>query len=350
MSFKNPEYLLLLFILPLLAYISFLGIKNFLYAKNILINTTNFKKIGLTTNLNEKYLSIFIWLLSIGLIVFSLAGPIGGEIYNEIEDTGKDIVIALDVSDSMRARDVTISGSYSDLAIREDLSDLSRFDASKKVIKGLIKNLKGDRVSLVAFSETAFPLSPLGNDYDSFISYLNSLDYSYLNEGGTNIDQALEISEKRFINKDKNKLIILISDGEEHNNKAIERAKHLSEKNIKIITIGIGSKEGSKILLGNDIYDEPQYKTYLGQEVITKLNDSLLKDISKITGGIYFQLGNENISPYITNFIDKDKSPSNSKEKIKTYNEYYQVFTLIALILIFLEILIKKAKKASQNI
>lgn len=345
MSIKNPEYLVLILIIPILLYISYLGIKKYKVSRDLLISKSNLKKIGININLDEKYLSILIWLLSITLTIFALSGPIGGEIYNEIEDSGKDIVIALDISDSMKARDMDISGSYSDLAVRDDLNDISRFDAAKRVIKGIIKNLKGDRVSLVAFSETAFPLSPLSNDYQSFNSYLNGIDYSYTNEGGTNINDALNVSEKRFINKEKSKIIILLSDGEEHNNKAIESAKSLKEKGIRIISIGIGSKEGSKIMLGQDMYGSEQFKTYLGQEVVTKLNDEVLKELSKITNGIYFQLGNENISSQITDFINKDKSNSFFKEKIKTYDEYYQLFIIITLGLIFAEIVLIKLRK-----
>jgi Ca-activated chloride channel family protein len=350
MSFVNPEYLFLLFFIPILFFIGLLGFKKFIERKRKIINISNFKKMSLEDNDNEKFLSKILWLIVISLIIISIARPISGEVFDDIEDNAKDIVFALDISDSMKARDVNLSGSYSEFSITDNMKNLSRLEAAKKVIKGIVKGLNGDRVSLIAFSDTSFPLSPLSNDYDSFYSYLNDLDYSYLNEGGTSINNALEVSEKRFINKESTKIIIIISDGEEQNDKALTKSIELKKKDIKVISIGIGSREGSKILLGKDSNDEELYKTYLGQDVITKLNSELLKNISKKTNGKFFELGNENISQTIINNINKYKSNVNKIDKIRTYRDIYQVFVIIALLILIFELLIKKIKLTIKNI
>lgn len=342
MSFVNPIYLFLLLLLPLLFIFAIIGLNNFNKRKSLIINNSNFKKLGLNYHNNQKYISIFIWLISILFIIIAISRPIGGEDFTNVEDNSNDIVIALDLSDSMKARDVTLSDSYSEFSIRENLKNISRFEASKRVIKGFIKNLKGEKISLIAFSDSAFPLTSLSNDYDSFLSFLDNLDYTYFTESGTDIYSALDIAEKRFINKDNSKTIILLSDGEEQNDKAIEKAKELSQKSIKIISIGVGSKDGSKILLGKDLYGDDLYKTYLGNEVISKLNSELLKAISKETNGKYFELGNENISQNISKFINSTASKTNNTQIIKTYKEYYQIFVLLTILLILSEIIIKK--------
>lgn len=350
MKFVNYQYLLFLFLIPVLFFIGISGIKNFIKRRNQIINSGNFVKLGLENNTGEKFLSVFLWLAIITMTVIGLSRPIGGEIFTETEDNGKDIVIALDISDSMKARDVTLSGSYSEFGVRDDLKDLSRLEAAKKVIKGFVRNLEGDKVSLIAFADSAFPLFPMSNDYETFYSYLANVDYSYINEGGTDISNALNVAEKRFFNKEKSKIIVIVSDGEEQNDKAIEKTKDLYKKGIKIITIGIGSRQGSKIYLGKSIYDENLYKTYLGQDVITKLNDQVLKDIAKQSDGKYLELGNENISDNISNFINNQKQNNTvSTKKIKVYDELFQGFTLIALLLIICEIAFKRLSFLHKN-
>lgn len=342
MIFVNPQYFFLLLLIPVFLYLGLKAINNYKSRRLKIINKVNFNKIGLKDNINEKYLSTYLWLAIILLTIFSLARPTGVEIFSETEDEGRDIVVAIDISDSMKATDATISESYSELTIRENSTNISRLSAAKKVIKGFVRNLPGDRVSLIAFSDTAFPLSALSTDYDSFYSFLSNVDSSYINEGGTDIYNALEVSEKRFFNKDNAKFIVIVSDGEEHNNKAVEKAKDLFKKNIKVISIGIGSKAGSKIYLGRDVYDQPMYKTYMGDDIITRLNDGVLKDIAKESAGRYFELGNSNISANISNFIEQTKSFSTSTKKIPQYEELYQIFVFIVILLIMAEFFIKK--------
>ena len=346
MRIVYPQYLLILLIIPFFYYLGLLGIKNFKQRRLKLINNRNFNRIGLKDNIKEKQISIYLWLIIIALSAFSLARPTGGEFFTETQDDSKDIVIALDISDSMKAMDISLSGSYSDYTLQEDLKNLSRLSSAKKVIKGFVKNLSGDKVSLVAFSDSAFPLSPLSNDYNSFNGYLDNLDYSYINEGGTDISNALEVAEKRFFNKDKTKIIVVVSDGEEQNNKAVEKARDLAKKNIKVISVGIGSRDGSKIYLGKNVYDHPMYKTYMGQDIITKLNDKVLKEIANESKGRYFELGNENISDSINNLINsyQNKLLNNNinSQKIHQYEEMYQIFVFLAILLIMTEFFVKK--------
>ncbi len=344
MKFIYQYYLLLILIIPILLYLGLSSLKDLQKRKSKLINNSNFNKLGLKININSRKFSIYIWLTLILISIVALARPISGEIFKDSIDDNKDIVIALDISDSMKAMDMSLSGSYSDYTLQNDLRNLSRLSSAKKVIKGFVQSLSGDKVSLVAFSDSAFPLSPLSNDYESFNSYLSNLDYSYINEGGTDIYNALAVSEKRFFNKNKTKIIVIVSDGEEQNNKAIEKAKELEKKNIKIISIGIGSREGSKIYLGKNVYGQPMYKTYMGEDIITKLNDKVLKEIANKSKGKYFELGSENISDNVVNTINSYKNSENSQvmntQKIPQYNEIFQIFVFIAILLMILEFLL----------
>ncbi|MBC7475950.1 MAG: VWA domain-containing protein, partial [Candidatus Sericytochromatia bacterium] len=340
MKFYNPYYFYLLPLLVVLYFIGITGIKDYIKRKHLFINTIASKKLDIKDNTKKKYTSIILWLIIIFFLIIALARPQGKVTSSNIEESSNDIVIAFDISDSMKTTDANISGSYSDNAEIGDLNNLSRFEASKKIIKGFVKTLSNERISLVIFSDIAIPLFPLSNDYQDFNSYLNNLDFSYSSGGGTDIGNAIEISEKRFYEKNKSsaKIIILISDGEEQNKNAVEIAKKAKENNVIIYTIGVGSKKGSKIFLGRDPYGEPFYKTYLGQDVISQLNDKLLIDIAKITGGKYFEIKNEDISEQLFDSIEKIKSNNVRTKSNIQYEEFFQIFILLAIILIMFEI------------
>lgn len=352
MTFNNPYYLLLIFLIGFIYLVGLKGLKEFSQRREKFIAANAYKKLKLRDNLSQKYLSILIWISILILLIIALARPQFGEKVMKTEQISRDIVIAVDISDSMKATDVSLSDSYSDYGQPGSLKNISRLEAAKKVINGIVRNLNGERISLVAFSENAFPLSPLSSDYSMFSSFLNNLDYTYSSGGGTNIAEAITVGSERFYDKNnlESRVLIIVSDGEEQNNEAVESAKKAFKNKVTIETIGIGSKTGSKIYTGRNLYGEPIYKTYLGEDVISKLNDNVLKDIAKITKGKYFEVKDEDISNDVITEINKIKAVRVKVNNGIQKNELFQIFVLIAIFLIMLEIFIPALEKIKTNL
>jgi Ca-activated chloride channel family protein len=323
----------------LLLFTGIKSIKSFIKRRNQFINSETYIKLKLPENTREKYISLIIILSVIALLIISLARPLGKEINKEFEGSGRDIVIALDISDSMKANDVKLSGSYAEYIQAGDLSGLSRLDAAKKIVKGFIKLLETDRISLVSFSDDAFPLSPLTDDYDVFYSFLNSIDFSYSGNGSTNIGEAIKVAARRFKADDKSesKIIIIISDGEDHNQDTIDQAKEAKKNNIKIFTVGVGDEKGSRIPLGKDFYGNEIFKKYLDQDVITRLDNKSLKEISALTGGTYFQVKEEDISRDLYKQVNKVAVNKFKPVRNIEFQEFFQVFIFLAIILLTIE-------------
>ncbi|GIW21195.1 MAG: BatB protein [Candidatus Sericytochromatia bacterium] len=309
MIFYSKEYLLLLIVLIVLIF---------------LLHTYNKKfqqKINLFSKKKSHYFLIkgYILIASMFFIIISLSRPLGNLKDVKYITGNKEIVITLDISSSMKAEDIYSEDSF---------TQISRFEAAKILINDLIEKLKDD-VSLSVFSDNYIPLTPLTQDYELIKSFLNNIDIENIS-GGTNIYLAISESIKRFSNSDKEKIIILISDGENNSDFKIELPK-----NIKIITIGIGSKFGAKIPEGINIFGGKEYKTYLGRYIITELNEDTLKEIAKAGNGKYYFFENKNISKEIINYISSIKN-TNIEKEASLRNEIFFVFLIISFLLLLL--------------
>lgn len=329
MIFYNYYFLYLLLLLPILVFFIETSIKTFNLKKQVLIKSEALKKLGIENNLNTSRTKKYIYLVGIVFLILALARPQGSEVEKEIEERNAQFVIALDISDSMKANDVKNE---------ENNTKISRFEASKTFIRNLINQLHGEKVSIVIFSEKAFTSLPLTNDYELITSYIDNLSYEYLPSGGTNIADAIKVAEKRFKNENKEQknLLFILSDGEELTNESEKIFTSLNEKKIIIDTIGFGSKEGSKIIIGKDLSGGDIYKKYGNELVITKLNDELLKFLAKKTSGIYSEFNNK-IPSEILNQIKKLDLSYNKKLKSIEYQEFFQIYIIIAFILFLFE-------------
>lgn len=329
MIFYNSYFLYLLVIIPILIFFVETSIKAFNSKKTKLIKLEALKKLNINNNINISRPKKYLYLTAIVFFILALARPQGKEIEKEIEERNAQFVIALDISDSMKANDVKSE---------EENIKISRFEASKNFIRQLISELHGEKVSIVIFSEKAFTALPLTNDYEVITAYLNNLTYEYLPSGGTSIADAIKVSEKRFKNENKEQknLLFILSDGEELTSESSKIFDSLSNKKLIIDTIGVGSKKGSKIIIGKDLSGSPIYKQYANEDVITKLNDELLKLLAQKTGGIYSDLTNKLPDEIVTQIKKLDLS-YNKKSKSSENQELFQIYLLIAFILILFE-------------
>ncbi|NLK62332.1 MAG: VWA domain-containing protein [Fusobacteria bacterium] len=256
-------------------------------------------------------------ILSLGFIIFALFEPKIEKETVSIKKEGLDIYFLIDVSNSMDA---------------EDLKP-SRMHRAKEIVQEVINNLQGDRIGFIPFSSDAYIQMPLTDDYTMGRLFLDVVDTNMIYGGGTNIEKAIKIASESFSAGTKgDRVIILFSDGEEHDERVIALAKTLN--NIKIYTIGIGTQNGGPI----PIYEKGNLNGYLkdknGETVITKLNISTLEEISNVTGGKFYlsTLFGDEIKLLIDD-ISKLKKSEIKNNEIKIYTHLFQYFLLIGLLL-----------------
>ena len=285
---------------------------------------------------NVIYNRIYIksWLLIIGcffMIVASIGPQIGTRL-SEYKREGIDIFIALDVSESMNAQDVTPN----------------RIEKAKYELNRLINSLDGDRIGIIVFAGTAHIHLPLTTDYSAAKLFLKSIDTKIVETPGTSLSSVMNLAIDQ-IQKDneKYKAIILVSDGEDHEGEAIEIAKIASDRQILFYTVGVGTIKGSPIPILSETGKRINFKKNNdGKIVTTILNEQILNKISNITGAEYYRIDNKAnaLSPLIKNLDLLDKK----ELKTQVFTEYehrYQIFLLLSLICLFVEFLLFTKKK-----
>ncbi|MBN3040017.1 MAG: VWA domain-containing protein [Candidatus Omnitrophica bacterium] len=265
------------------------------------------------------------------LSVIALMRPQWGFQWQEVSRKGLDILIALDTSKSMMAEDVKPN----------------RLERSKLAIKDILKYLKGDRIGLIAFAGSSYLQCPLTVDYDGFTLALDDISTSTIPKGGTSISSAISEAIKVLEGADKKyKILIIITDGEDLEGQTLELAEKAKDKGLKIYCVGIGTKEGELI----QITDAEGRKVFLkdsdGNVVKTRLNEGLLEKIALTTGGMYVRSSVEDFGLeliYKQRLSKFEKRESNA-EKMKLYNERFQIFVALAMTLLIIEPFIQNKK------
>lgn len=208
-------------------------------------------------------------LLGLAAMVLSLARPRWGFTWEEVQRRGVDIVIALDVSDSMLVEDVDSGGG------------LSRLERAKREIADLLRMLDGDRVGIVAFAGTAFVQCPLTLDYAAAELFLRAVDTDLVPVKGTNLAEALDVSRKAFDGGESGKAVILITDGEDHEGRVLEAAERAKDSGIRVFTIGIGREEGAPIPAPGGGFRRDRR----GEVIVSRLDETTLQKVALETGG-----------------------------------------------------------------
>ena len=280
---------------------------------------------------NSKPLLKFI-IISIALfmLVISLVNPKIGTELKTVKREGVDIVFAIDVSKSMLAEDIAPN----------------RIIKSKRIVSELFNNLGSDRVGIIAYASTAIPVLPITTDFSSARMFLESLNTDMLSSQGTSIAEAINLSKNYFNDENQtNRVLCVISDGEDHeiqNNNLSDIAK---ESGITIISIGVGSPNGAPIPIKENDIVKSYKKDDKGEVVITKLNEKILKDMARQTGGIYFK--GDNTSSVVSNIVDElkemDKQEFESKQFV-SFKDQFQWFLFVGLFLIILDVVVFERK------
>ena len=328
--FDNPSYLYLTLIIPIVIIINwfYMAWRNKIqkyFSNNKLLDQISPNRSNFKLNL-KLVLELFVILF----LCIALANPKIGTELKSINREGVDIVFAIDVSKSMLAEDVAPN----------------RLTRSKRIISEIINSLRSDRVGIVAYAAQAIPQVPLTTDFASVKNFLQIIDTDMLSSQGTSIDSALNLSVNFFDqNSDTNRVLILISDGEDHDDIPDSIIKLISENNINLITIGIGQEAGTTIPIKIDGTVDSYKKDINGDVVITKRNSDFLLKIASSSKGEYID-GNstEDALELVKTKLDKiDKSEFESSEFVE-YKQQFQIFILLSLLFIISDIFIFQTK------
>jgi len=332
MGFANREmmYLVVLPLLMILFYVWALKrrrslMKHFLQKDLI-------KELTQSVDERKRFLKSVLLVLGLSFAVFSLLRPTWGYHWEEVKRKGLDIIVAIDTSKSMLAEDIKPN----------------RLKRTKLAVKDLVAKLKGDRIGLVAFAGTAFLQCPLTVDYNGFMLALDSIDVGVIPRGGTSISSAIkEVVKGHEGGLKKNKIMILITDGEDHEGNPIKAALEAKKDGIIIYCIGIGTKEGDLIPVRDETGRMSFMKDRLGNVVKSRLDESTLQRIAIDTGGAYIRSASTDFG---LDYIYDDKLKAIERREIETkmkkhYQERFQIPLLVAFILFALEPLINDRKR-----
>ena len=259
------------------------------------------------------------------LMIIALLGPSFGSSKKEIKVIGKDIMIAIDLSESMNANDI----------------QPSRLEKIKFELKKIIDEFSSDRIGIIMFSNEAYIQCPLTYDKNALNLFIETLNTELVPNSGTDFGPPLDLSlDKLLTNKiqenDKSKIIILISDGEDFGENTYEIVDKIKESSIKLFTVGIGTTQGTRITLRNGLFKKDKN----GKEVITKLNSTSLKKIANETKGKYFEISNQinQINGMIYEIKEIKGDLIDSKFMDVTKNKYFY-FLFVALMLMSMDFL-----------
>ncbi|MGC9331144.1 MAG: VWA domain-containing protein [Bacteroidales bacterium] len=325
--FENKEILYLLLALPALFLL-------FWYNRRVL--NRNIKKFGdlklvqrLMINISTSRPWWKFGLMSLGLLmlIFALARPQFGSKLKEVKKEWMEIVVALDVSRSMQTKDISPS----------------RLASAKRSVEHFINKLDGDMLGMVVFAGDAYIQIPLTNDYGAARMYLNNVDTDIVPVQGTNLAKAINMSVKVFSpDPESAKVLLIISDGENHEENAIEAANIAANGGIKIYTVGMGTKKGGPIPKSSGGF----HKDNSGQVVISKLNENILSSIAKAGDGKYVLAGKSGSGlDIILNDISNLNKTERTVEVYSEFDDQYQYPLALAIVLLLVEMIISRKKE-----
>ncbi len=272
----------------------------------------------------KKFVKKTLLALGIFAVFVALARPQWGYHWAESKTRGIDIIFAIDTSKSMLAEDVKPS----------------RLERAKLSVLDLLDALDGDRIGIVAFSGQAFLQCPLTLDYDAFRLSLEALDTNVIQRGGTNIAAAISEADAAFEKTANHKIVVLISDGEELESSAVERAKQAAKDGVVIYTLGVGGAKGEPIPVRDAGGRLVQLRDENGKIVASKLNEAVLSEIAKSTGGFYEPLSANGMDAIYENGLKKIPQRELSARMKQLAIERFQIPLAAAIILLALESLV----------
>ena len=327
----ESKYLYLLFLLPILAVL-FLYVEFWKRKKQREFGDVELvKKLSPEKSNFKPALKFGILLLGIAMLILGLVNPKIGTKVEKVKREGIDIVFAIDVSKSMLCEDIAPN----------------RLEKSKQVVSQIINNLGSDRIGIIAYAGSAFPVLPITTDYNVAKMFLQSMNTGMVSSQGSNLDEAIKLSEKYFEGSpNTSKLMIMITDGEDHSDGAENAAEEAKKIGMKIITIGVGTTAGGLIPnKKNGVIESFHRDKNTGEVVVTKLRPEALEAIAKAAKGGYI---NGNNTKQTVDFIKKSLNNIQKTEfeatEMKNFQSQFQWFLGIGFFLLLLDVFLLERK------
>ena len=324
--FEDPIYLWLLLLIPLLAIVRLISLRS---------KRKKLKRLGdpellsqLSPDVSKVRPAVKFWLLeaALALIVVMVARPQMGRQINSDKRESIETIIAMDISNSMLAQDVTPS----------------RLEKSKMMVEDLVDHFNQDKIGLIVFAGDAFVQLPITSDYISAKMFLQNIDPSLIQTQGTDIGQAIDLAMHSFTQDAKTgKAIIVITDGEDHEGGAEEMAKKAHDAGINVYILGIGDPKGAPIPIGNGQY----MKDKSGNTVMTALNEDMCKKVAAAGKGVYIHVDNSGIAEeQLDNELDKLQKGEINNVVYSDFDEQFQAVGILVILLLVIEVLVFETK------
>ena len=325
--FEEPTYLYLLILLPFLA--AFYLYSNYRRRKAIRKFGDPVLMAQLMPDVSKYRPDVKFWLVfaAIGLFAVLLARPQFGSKLETVKRQGVEVMIALDISNSMLAQDV----------------QPSRLEKAKRLVAQLVDKMENDKVGMIVFAGDAFTQLPITSDYVSAKMFLESINPSLISKQGTAIGAAINLATRSFTPQEGvGRAVIVITDGENHEGGAVEAAKAAAEKGIQVSVLGVGMPDGAPIPVEgtNDFRRDRD-----GNVVVTRLNEQMCQEIAQAGDGIYVRVDNSNAAQKaIAQEINKMAKADVETQVYTEFNEQFQAVAWIILLLLLAEMLILERK------
>ncbi|HLV13611.1 MAG TPA: VWA domain-containing protein [Xanthomarina sp.] len=288
------------------------------------------KRLSPNQSLFKSILKLSIICLAIASLSIALVNPKVGTKLETVKREGVDIVFAIDVSKSMLAEDI----------------EPNRLDKTKQLVTQIINNLASDRVGIIAYAGKAFPQLPITTDYAAAKMFLQNMNTDMISSQGTAISEAIELSKTYFDDEEQtNRVLIIISDGEDHEEGAVKTAREAYDEGIRIFTIGVGQTKGGPIPIKRNGIISSYKKDSNGETVITRLDEENLIAIANEADGLYINGRNTNeVVETVRDVLNKmDKTEFESKQ-FADFKDQFQWFLAFALALLFIDIFLLDRK------
>ncbi len=312
-----------------------------LYFLNILWKKRTQKKFATTTSLErlspnkskfKPVLKVILWSLAIAFLTMAMVNPKIGSKMETVKREGIDIVFAIDVSKSMLAEDIAPN----------------RLEKSKQLVTQIINNLTSDRIGIIAYAGSAFPQLPITTDYGSAKLFLQAMNTDMVSSQGTAINEAIELAQTYYNDESEtNRVLFLISDGEDHGGDIADIAEQAAEKGIRIFTIGVGTSKGGPIPIKRNNVIQSYKKDRSGETVITRLDEATLKQISEETNGEYISGTNTNeVIDKVNEILANIEKTEFESKQFADYKDQFQWFLGFGILFIVLDVFILERKTA----
>ena len=323
--FANPEYLYLLFLVPLLAVVYAVVLRR-ARRKWLKFADKAFRSQLVPDFSSRRRLFKFILVeVALALIIVMLARPQKGLVESKDESAGIEAVFVLDVSNSMLAQDV----------------QPDRLERAKLLVSTLIDRMKNDKVALAVFAGEAYPQLPITNDYVSAKMFLDDISPGMVTLQGTNLASAINLARISFTEQKKvGKAIVIITDGEDHEEGALKAAEEAAKEGKKVYVLGIGSTSGCKIPLESSGF----LRDANGVEVTTRLNESLCKEVAQAGGGMYIHVDNSNAAQEQLQAQLNQLQKAEGTSSYSSYDEQFRAVAILAIVILLLELLVLECK------